>query len=69
MVQLVLLRSQTGSDVPQTFPEGYLSKGHAQVLIQAGEIFYLVVAAITFHTPLKSIHGEMSCNLGKNELA
>ena len=48
VVELVLLCTQTGVDIPQTFSVGQLGKGHAEKLIQAGKFLYFVVAMISY---------------------
>src|ERR1035441_9640380 len=47
VIQLALQRTQTGSDVAQTFAIGQLGEGHRQILIPAGETSQPEVALIT----------------------
>jgi len=46
VAKLALLRTQASFDIPQTFATGKLCKCYATILIEAGEVFDLVVAAI-----------------------
>lgn len=69
VIQLGLLRSQTGFDIAQTFSEGQLRKGHAKKLIQARKRFYFVFAAVARHDSAKRMQREMLHELRENQLA
>ena len=55
VVQLVRLRAQTRFDVAQTFSIGQLSKGQAQILVEAGKTLDLVLSAIARHATVGPI--------------
>ncbi len=59
VVELVLLCTQTGFDISQTFPVGQLSEGHTEELIQTGKALYPVVAMVSFYASPKGVHGKM----------
>jgi len=69
VVKLALLGAQAGFDIPQTFAVGKLCKCHAEVLIEAGEAFDLVVAAIPLDAAPKRMHRQVIGHLRKNEFA
>jgi hypothetical protein len=56
VAKLALLRTQASFDIPQTFAVGELCKCHAKILIEAGEAFDLVVAAIPLDAAPKRMH-------------
>lgn len=58
MVELSLQRAKAGFDVAKTLAIGGLCKGHAQKLIQAGELLDLVVAAIACDALSERMHGQ-----------
>lgn len=55
VIELGGLCSQTGLDIPQTFPVSQLGKGQAEKLIQRGETLGLVIAVIPFDTATKFV--------------
>jgi hypothetical protein len=37
---------------------GELRKGHAKKLLQAGEVFYIAIAAVSIYATVKLMHGQ-----------
>jgi hypothetical protein len=69
MIQLGLLRAQTGFDVAQTFAPGELRQGQTEKLIPAGEALRFVIAAVTFHAATEFGAGKKIHQLSKNRSA
>jgi len=69
VVELVLLRSQTGLNVAQTFAPGQLGKCHAQKLIQTRERLHFVLTAIPCDAALKARQRKVLCQLRKHVFA
>ena len=69
MIELVLLGSQACLDVPQALPVGQLGKGHTEILVEAGKLLDLEVAAVAIDTLMKNMERQMLHNLRENELA
>ena len=63
------LRTQVDFDVAQGLPVGQLRKRHSKELIQAREVFDLVIAPVPGNTSAKGAHGQIGHELRKNELA
>ena len=66
MIMSIRSRRQAVDRIPQTVPEGQLSKRHAQELIPARERLNLVVAPIASHTSLELLRVNRIENLNKN---
>ena len=66
VIQLRLLRAQTGFDVAQTFAPGELRESQAEKLIPAGETLDLVIASIALDTPAKLRQREKIHHLRKD---
>jgi hypothetical protein len=64
VVELLGLRSETNLG----FPEALLSKGHAEVLIQATEGFDLVVSIVGLYAAAKTFIGMCSITWAKTSL-
>ena len=64
-----MLCAQAGFDIPQAFAVSELCKGQAQELVEAGEGFDFVMAAIALHATPKSMHGQMGHDLREDEIA
>lgn len=69
VVQLGADGSQAGLDVAQTFPEGQLREGHAEKLIEAGELLDLVFSPVPANRLSKVVHGDMLEQLCEDGLA
>jgi len=69
VIELALLCPQTGFDVPQALAVGQLSEGHAEILLEAGELFDLVVAVVTIDALMENMERKMLHHLRENELA
>jgi hypothetical protein len=61
--------TQTGFDIAQTLPVGELREAHAQIRVEAGEGFDLVVPTITLHAALEHQQRKMLGNLRENPFA
>ena len=66
MIELGLCCPHTCLDVSKTFPVGQLSKGHAEVLVPAGEALDLVVAVVAFYALAKIVDRHKVHQLGKH---
>src|SRR5664279_5375613 len=66
VVELALHRTQAGFDIAQTVAVSQLRERHGQILIPARESLLLIVAAITSHTFLKLIGGQVIKELSEN---
>ena len=64
-----MLRPQAGFDVAQAFPVGELGEGQAQELVEAGEGFDFVVAAVACDTTPEGVHGQVGHELREDEIA
>ncbi len=69
VVQPIGLGSQVDFDIAQGLAIGQLRECHGEELVQAREVFDLVVAPMFGHTPAKGAHGQIGHELRKNELA
>ena len=69
VIEPVCLRPQIDFDVAQRFSISKLRKCHGEKLIQTGEIFDLVVAAMGCYATTKSSQWQVSHELRENELA
>jgi len=58
--------TQAGFDIPQAFTIGQLSKGHAEILVPAGESLGALVSLVTLNTPAKVVYGKEIHELCKN---
>jgi hypothetical protein len=65
-VQLPLHRTEAGFDISQTVAISQLRESHGQILIPAREGLLLIIAAITSHTFLKLVGGQVVQELGEN---
>ena len=65
----MVLCAQTGFDIAQTFPVGELGEGQAQELVEAGEGFDFVVAAVACYATPEGVHGQVSHELREDEIA
>lgn len=57
VIEFPLGRTQTCLDVSKTFPIGQLSKGHAEELVPAREVFDLVVAIVLLNAFVEFVNG------------
>jgi len=62
------LRTQVDFDIAQGLPVSQLRKRHGKELVQAREVFDLVVAAMLGHTTSESSNGQIGHELRKNEV-
>jgi hypothetical protein len=69
MVELAAHRPQTRLYVAQALAVSQLREGHRQVLVPAREASPVSITAITGHTLLKLVGGEVLHELSKNGLA
>jgi hypothetical protein len=69
VVRLALLSAQTGFDIPEAFPVGQFSKGHTEVMVEAGKLLDLEVAIVAIYALMKDVEREMLHNLRENELS
>jgi hypothetical protein len=69
VVELLGLCSETNHGFPEALPIGQLSKGHAEVLIQATQGFDLVVSVVGLYAAAKNLHWYVFHHLRENELA
>jgi phytoene dehydrogenase-like protein len=69
VVELGRLTAQTGFDVAQALPVGRLCEGHAQVLVETGEVFDLVLSIVASNAATESGQRQMRHDLRKNEFA
>jgi hypothetical protein len=60
---------QTYLDVPQAFPVGALSEGHAEVLVPAREADHLVIAVVPIHAFAELVSGNKVHQLGKDRFS
>jgi len=56
MIEFPLSRTETSFDVSEAFPIGQLSKGHAEKLVPAREVFDFVVAIVTVNAFVKIVN-------------
>ena len=47
------------------FPIGKLSEGHTKELVQAGERFHMIIAAVPIYTTTELVHGQKVHQLRK----
>jgi hypothetical protein len=69
VVQPIGLCPQIDFDIAQGLPVGQLRKRHGKELVQAREVFALVVVTMLGHAPAKSAHGQIGHELRKHKLA
>ena len=69
VIEFVVLRTQAGFDIPQAFPVGELCEGQAEELVEAGEGFNFVMAAIALHTTPKGMHWQVGHDLREDKIA
>ena len=69
VVQLGANGPQAGLDVAQTFPEGQLREGHAEKLIEAGELLDLVLSPVPANSLPELVHRDMLEQLREDGLA
>ena len=69
MIELALLCPQTGLDIPQALAIGQLSKGHAEILIEARKFLDLEIPVVTIDALMKNRERKMLHYLRENELA
>ena len=69
MIELLVLRSKTNLSFSEALPIGQLSKGHAEVLIQATEGLDFVVSVVGLYAAAKNFHWYVFHHLSENELA
>jgi len=67
VIELGILRDQTGLDVAQALPIGQLGEGHRAILLGAGQCLDVAVATVAIHVsrecgPRQEVHqlGEQS---------
>lgn len=65
----MLLGSKACFDIAETVPIGQLSKGHAEVLVETGKTFYLIVAAIAIDASAECMQRQIVHDLRKNHFA
>ncbi len=69
MIESFCFDSQIDFDVSERFSTSQLGKGHCQELIEAGEVFDLVIASVFGNATPKGCHGYMIHDLRKDKLA
>jgi hypothetical protein len=69
VVQPARLRTQIDFDVAKGLSVGQLGKGHGEELIQAREVFDLVLSVVIGHTAAKRTQWQVEHELRKYELA
>jgi len=69
MVKFLFLCTQADFDIAQTFAISDLRKGHAKVLIQAGELLHFVIALIPGNATPKGMQWHEVHDLRENEFA
>jgi hypothetical protein len=69
VVELLVLRTQTGLDVPQTFAKRELGERHAQVLVHAGESLDLAIPAVPSHAALEYHRRQMPHELREDQFS
>jgi len=69
MIKFLFLGTQADFDISQTFAIGDLRKGHAEVLIEAGELLYFVIALIPGNAAAECMQRHKVQNLWENEFA
>ena len=65
----MVLRAQAGFDIAQAFPVGELCEGQAEELVETGEGFDFMVAAIASDTTPKGVHWQVGHDLREDEIA
>jgi len=66
VIELRLGPAETGFDVPKAFPIRELGEGHAKELVQTGEGYHLVVAAVAIYALMKMERGKKVHELSKD---
>jgi hypothetical protein len=69
VIELALLGPQADLDVAQALAIGELGKGHAAVLVDAGELLDFVMAPISLHATAQRVRGQMIHELREHQLA
>ena len=69
MIELVLLGSKACFDISQTLPVSKLSKGHTEILVEAGKLLDFEVATVATDALMKNMERKMLHHLRENELA
>jgi hypothetical protein len=69
VIELAALRPQTRFNIAQTFAIGELSKGHAQILVEACKAPDITVALITRHTAPECMQRQMPHQLREDQFA
>ena len=67
MIELGLVGSKTGDDIPESVPERKLTKGHAHELTSTGEMLDSVITGILFYATIKSFSGKVIHQLREYE--
>jgi len=69
VVEFPLLCPKAGFDIPQTLPVCDLGKGHAVILIEAGEFLDLVVAMVMIYALVKDVERKKLHHLRENHFS
>ena len=69
MIQLGANGPQAGLDVARTFPERQLREGHAEKLVEAGELLDLVLSTVPANSLSEVVHRDMLEQLREDGLA
>ena len=69
MIELALLCSQAGFDIPQALAIRQLGKGHTEIVVEAGELLDLVIVVGTIDALMENVEWKMLHHLRENELA
>lgn len=69
VVQLVLLGTQAGFDIPETFAVSQLCECHAEVMVETGKLLDLEVAVVLIYASMKHMERKMLHYLREDELA
>lgn len=66
MVELLSAGPKAGFNIPEAFPVGQLSEGHAEILIHAGKAACMIIAPVTVNAFAKFIHRQIVHDLRKD---
>ena len=69
VIEFASLRAKTRLDISEAFPISKLCKGHAEKLVETGEVFDLVISTITVDTSVKGRKRHMFYDLRENQFA
>jgi len=69
VIKFVLLGTETCFYISEALPIGYLSEGHAKILVETGETFYLVIALIAIDASAECVQGQKVHDLRKYQFA